>query len=376
MIKNLFKTNLEKMISDFNFDNITIKSDYNNVYSVAYNERLNYINNVTFGRFGSIIMSGSGHTYTMVYDNTIDPNFEKNVKNSMPIKVSSNLMRFLERIKNEYYYFDTYLFTIFTESIIGTSNSQNKNHKTILFDKLLLPLESLTESDDGHIISNYGKQSIKLGKLLSKTCKLLDIKITNEINTKIEVLVDSYKAWYKSLKKLKFVILEENNLLKGYSRENFVSKNSSMLNGSCMNDKLELLNLYTENPDKILMLSLQDESDNIYGRSLIWNVDNPKTIFLDRVYGIDNFISNIFIDFAVRNKMIYREQNAKMNYGIYYFDKKLNDYNYTCSRDFKMKVKLKNNIQSNYPYLDSFYIRDRLTGDLTNYINLICYMKY
>jgi hypothetical protein len=147
-----------------------------------------------------------------------------------------------------------------------------------------------------------GKQIIKFGKFISSIIKIVNLQYDNvQISSSIEKIVDEYKSWYKTNNKLEFVILRGEEILKGYNYEYQYSNSNSPLHRSCMNNKFNLLDLYTNNEDKVLLLTLQN-SNKIYGRCLIWKLDKPKIIYMDRVYGVDNYVNCIFEDFARINK--------------------------------------------------------------------------
>jgi hypothetical protein len=194
--------------------------------------------------------------------------------------------------------------------LLGNLNSSTTNtlNKTV-FDKI----HSVTESDDGYLVFN-GNQKIKLGKLIVKVADELEIDTKTKDDAKeIEKYVNRYKSWYKAISKLHFETLKGDSILRGYNPK-FHVDNGGMLRGSCMNKKWNCLELYTKNPEKVELLVLVDGNNNIYGRSFLWKLDNVPYIFMDRVYGAENYITDMFTDYAKKHGMIYREQEQLNKY--------------------------------------------------------------
>lgn len=225
-----------------------------------------------------------------------------------------------------------------------------------LYNKFLYKIKDIKESTDGYIIIN-SKQPMKLGKFISTIIKLLELNIDNvDISHGIEQFIDEYKSWYDKSNKLQFVVLKGDDILKGYNY-NHQYQNYSSLNKSCMNNRPQLLKLYTDNEDKVLMLTLQRDN-KIYGRCLIWNLDKPKIIYMDRVYGVDNYIDNIFLEFAKKNKWSFRFTESLKKFIIYTYNHKKQSYIYEYSSFINYKVKLKTSNIKKFPYMDSFKINN------------------
>jgi hypothetical protein len=280
------------------------------------------------------------------------------------IKISKNFINYIilihDKINNYEPFNILYSYLIFNKY----------DTKYSLFDNFIFKnLQTLQEYDDGLILINNGKQQIKIGKLLSKISKILNLEHDNNI---VEQITNEYKSYYKSNNKneLKFIIYKGIEILKGYNYKNFNSINTSnsMLHRSCMNNKFQNLKLYIQNPNKISMLVLLDKDNLICGRALLWNLDKPKRMYLDRVYGINDYIINIFHNFARKHNWIYRNTESGGIYDIFYLNKYSNKYESIKSYNFKMKVKLNFKNIDLYPYLDSFPIKNKLTKSVQNYI--------
>lgn len=237
-----------------------------------------------------------------------------------------------------------------------------------LYKEFLFKFKHIEETDDGYIIINNGKQKIKMGKFLSKIIQILDKSFTNDdISHNVEQIVDQYKSWYKTANEFKFVVLRGTEILKGYSYEYQYNKGGgSPLVNSCMNGKQYLLKLYTQNEDKLLLLTLQKGTE-IYGRCLIWRLDDPEIIYMDRVYGSENYINNIFEKLARNNRWNHRENSAYDKFEIFEYDQKYRGHYSKYSHKLNYKVKLDVSGIKNFPYMDSFCVMNRFNN--TFYLN-------
>lgn len=216
-------------------------------------------------------------------------------------------------------------------------------------------ITSISESDDGYVVIN-DNQKIKIGKLIVKVGESVNVRSDDKSEAiGIERFVDEYKSWFKTISNLKFKVLKGRDILKGYDRDN-QARNHGMLYGSCMNDKFDLLEIYVKNPDKIQLLTLVDDQDVIYGRAFLWKLDNTPFVFMDRIYGVDNYVTKIFSKYARDSKMAYREQQQTYNFEIYLPDGKVKH-----SDNFPLKVKLKTENLKYLPYMDSLYIWNKWT---------------
>ena len=108
------------------------------------------------------------------------------------------------------------------------------------------------------------------------------------------------------------------------------------LNRSCMRNSMDRLNIYCENEDKINMLIMTDDDNNkLLGRALIWKVDKPKCIYLDRPYTVFQEDILAFYDFAIKRRWKYYDTPDFENMIIYlkkdYGDPERNPYMDTFS---------------------------------------------
>jgi hypothetical protein len=249
------------------------------------------------------------------------------------------------------------------------NNNLDEHNQCHLYKNVFSELKTIKEDGNGSIFVDYEKQKMKFGKLLNKISTSLNL---GESNISIEKVVDQYKSWYESYNdKYQFEIYTGDDILHGYCPENFSNGGyNGMLYSSCMVGKIGNLNIYTHNPEKISLLVLKDTKTNkISGRAFLWNLDKPNCVFMDRVYGIDNFIFNIYEKLALKNKWIYRSQPAKTNYDVNFLNKMTGKYMTVKASQFKMHI---NNIRfkniSIFPYVDSMFILDRYHNRLCNYV--------
>lgn len=222
-----------------------------------------------------------------------------------------------------------------------------------LMDKVFPNVYSITESDDGYVLLNEVSK-IKMGKLLVRVATELELGMDKQETMQIEAFVDKYKSWYKAISTLSFKSLKGDKIKIGYDYE-VQAKNRGMLGSSCMNNKFGLLDLYADNEDKVELLTIVDGKDRIHGRAFLWKLDNRPFIFMDRVYGVDNYITDMFNEYAKKNKMAYRSQEQAYDFDVYL---PTNDGSRVKknAEDYSLEVKLHSKHLKLMPYMDSLYI--------------------
>jgi len=291
--------------------------------------------------------------------------------NLLDIRISNKVVTFFTSLNDKDNYIEYLLQLLFS----GTMSMDYSNYVKTRF---LCNLISISYGEDGYIITHDGKQKIKLGKFISKIISLIEQNGYSVKRTKndIENIVDKYKSYNFLNNDLKFKILKGDDILKGYDINNFEYRNSSALHGSCMNGKFDNLELYTKNDDKISLLTL-NRYDKIVGRTLIWKLDKPEYIYMDRVYTIDNYLQNIFNNFAKINKWVHRESYAANNFRVNCYLKSLDDYDMRYSSMIRMSIKLRINEINKYPFMDSFVYRSHLNNNFyVNSNNMINFSYY
>lgn len=180
----------------------------------------------------------------------------------------------------------------------------------------------------------------------------------------IEDFVNEYKSIINAKKLVKnFKLVEGEELKKWYDRESYAYGGGN-LNQSCMKHKFcqAFFGIYTRNPDKVKMLILLDQSgDKILGRALLWFLDRPSgKIFMDRIYYADDFILNMFVNYAVRNKWLYKLETGGARNNVLQVVSNNKLVNQT------MVVKIEGGSYGAYPFVDNICFYDPRSGSLTN----------
>lgn len=187
---------------------------------------------------------------------------------------------------------------------------------------------------------------IKIGKLIKKIFgdKYVD---NGKPGEDIESFVNMYKSIFDGDSNL-MDIVEGDDIIYWYDYENYTTNISdTTLHKSCMSDVecSDYLDFYSINKDKVkLLIKYEDDTKNkIVARSLIWYLDNPSgRIFMDRVYYTYDSQVDEFINYATKNKWLYKKRDG------YIVD--------TINNNIYSNIHLSiNNIKLNryYPYLDT-----------------------
>jgi len=296
------------------------------------------------------------------------------------VKLSSNFILFNSKMLSEVYNEEAVVVAVVMSNILSNFAIEEK----IL--EYVQRLESIDIGEDGYLRINKNKNKMKFGKLIHKINALdrehsgLLFKSTINIQN-VESIVDFYKSWViiNESKKLRFVEYVGDAIKIGYNMSNYFSKDhGNMLSNSCMNGCYHLLKLYIQNPDKVSLLALVDGDDKIHGRAFLWQLDNGET-YLDRIYTIDNFITVIFQDHAMKNEWVIRKSND-LSYNavsICKLDKATKKYTLLDENASKMKIKLNTKDVDYYPYMDTFFVTSRWGRTFRSYSRKIMwYYKY
>jgi uncharacterized protein (UPF0147 family) len=292
------------------------------------------------------------------------------------VKLSSNFLMFNSIMVSEMYNNESESVAIIIHNILA-NRTVDKNIK-----KYLIRLKSIDVGDDGYLLTNKGKSKIKFGKFVKKiNMMFIASKLVNEaiVPKNIEKLVDFYKSWniINKGQDLKFIEYVGDDIKKGYNSCNYYKNDDNMLANSCMTDRIGSLKIYQQNPDKVSVLALVDNNDKIHGRALLWQLDSGET-YLDRVYTIDNFITAVFQDHAMKNEWIIRTQtNSYDAVSICRIDKSTNKYELLGESESKMKIKLNIKNILDFPYMDTFFIMSRWGNTFRSYSKkTMRYYKY
>jgi len=177
----------------------------------------------------------------------------------------------------------------------------------------------------------------------------------------LERYVDIYKARFNT-NGYRVSVLNGDDILLGYDTRYQFRKRGTMLNQSCMNDKLNYLKLYMKNPDKIYLFVVTDGDGKIISRNLVWRLKKLNNFLFDRVYSIDNYISDAVKKLAEsENWIVYNE-----NRGIQTVKKIDDSGSVKVMKKPTVKIKLSFKGVKLYPYLDTFKFQIKKTKVLTN----------
>jgi hypothetical protein len=175
-----------------------------------------------------------------------------------------------------------------------------------------------------------------------------------------EGFVNLYKsAVDKTSKSELFELVSGKDITHWYHQDRYV-KGGGTLNGSCMRGA-SVLEMYEKNPDKVKMLILKSPIDKnlILGRALIWEVDEPKITFMDRIYTVVDSDIEVFKAYA-REMGWYCKYHQKYgsDTGFVSPDGKVNMQD--------MVVYINNQKYEKYPYLDTLRYFNKKDSFLTN----------
>jgi hypothetical protein len=196
------------------------------------------------------------------------------------------------------------------------------------------------------------RNEIRAGRLLNKIAPFYP-------SYEIEKWVNAFKAEYKNaLKNIKFKVVEGENIAKYYNGKRYSSGNGP-LNKSCMryDHCTEFMQLYTKNPDKIKMLILCENKDQIGGRAILWKLDEPNnTWLLDRIYVKEDSDAILFKKYAEKQGWLYKNQQT--------FDA-VTVVKDGIETNVDMKVYIKGDFRL-FPYIDTLTFYNKKENYLTN----------
>lgn len=275
---------------------------------------------------------------------------EYKIENEINLIFSDTFKRLLKRIDSEN-----------SKKLLNLENQKGKypisyidideeNSKFITY----LNNKDIDNVDD--LWNNNKRQKAKIGKVIKILLK--DINPSDN-----EKFVNKIKSEYKEFKENineRFKIVDGEDLVYWYNEENY-KEIKGTLGNSCMRNA-EYLDMYEKNPEtvKLLILKSKEEKDKIIGRALLWYIDTIliDKIFMDRIYTINDEDVELFINYAKRNKFIYKTKQG-------FEAGKLIDSS-TNEEIKSIKVKLENIDFNEYPYLDTLYYYNSEKGILSN----------
>lgn len=204
----------------------------------------------------------------------------------------------------------------------------------------------------------------KIGRFISKI-------LVNEKPKNIETFVNSYKSEIKTINDQNFFEIVNGENFKKYYNYKYYSKGGGSLNKSCMRyDVCEnYFDFYIKNDDKVSLLILYDNNkDKILGRTLLWNIDDPKIKLMDRIYTCNDSDQFLFKKYAIENGYYYKKTQRCDEFD---FISPSGNVEY-----LDCKIYLKNINYYNFPYVDTFYLYHKKELYITNNKNEYLNNKY
>jgi hypothetical protein len=274
-------------------------------------------------------------------------------RKTFDILISDPLKEILEQIKNQSVVAELLLKKRHCKSeivdnpvnFISVSSQDSKKISYLTSDRIgqLDPSEFWTSPKRFHI---------KPGGFVSKIFK-------NISQQDIEVFSNLFRL--ESCKpNFRFEIVSGEDIRK-YYHYSYHSNDDGSLGVSCMryDSCQKMFDIYCENPDKISMLIMFNQYDNVIGRSLLWNFDENK--IMDRIYtNNDEQLPFYFKKWAKDNGYYHRTQQNW--YNSVKFQSPTGE-----KTILKLKLKLENFDFRYYPYLDTFRFLDLETGVISNF---------
>jgi hypothetical protein len=194
--------------------------------------------------------------------------------------------------------------------------------------------------------------------------KKSEIIITNNINI-TDQDIEQFTNELLSLVKMNnnsFPIEEVKGeeIRKWYSSDNY-KMDIGKLGNSCMSNPKcgRFFDIYVKNPEQVSMLILKSSDDKLLGRALLWKLHPQskctQTIFMDRVYTINDSDENIFVNYAIENGYLYRSTN-------------INNFLFSGeeTKEYDLIVYLEYIDFEFYPFLDTLYYLNQEDKSLSN----------
>lgn len=248
------------------------------------------------------------------------------------VKENKNILKFSKNFKKIIDYVEYVECPIYIEDINYIDITSRQDTISYISNERLKRLN--VWKDDEETLEKIYSSTLRQEMKISRFIQMINPN-TNKFS--MDKKIDLYKSAYKSviLNKYNFKIVSGEDIRYWYDYRNYYGGVGS-LNRSCMRNSMDRLNIYCENEDKINMLIMTDDDNNkLLGRALIWKVDKPKCIYLDRPYTVFQEDILAFYDFAIKRRWKYYDTPDFENMIIYlkkdYGDPERNPYMDTFS---------------------------------------------
>ena len=204
-------------------------------------------------------------------------------------------------------------------------------------------------NDAENIFELANETNIKDVKLLKKQFTLFK---TDDFENFANYVKNSFLCSFE------FKVIRGNDIAHYYHYRTYFDDNGhrGSLWGSCMRDRHpNLFKYYTENPETIgLLVAMYD--GKILGRALLWN--STKGLVMDRIYSYEDYILQAFLDYAVENKITYKERytsaGSEDRWMVYNESKKKHEK----VIGYRIEIPIKKNFLcygEEHPYKDTFF---------------------
>lgn len=228
--------------------------------------------------------------------------------------------------------------------------------KTDAFEVSFLPKGCTPEYTKSGRWAKKNRQSGKPGKIIQKV-----IGTGVFSNSDYEKFVYALKAlWSYGGYEIKLVKGED--IRYWYNSENYYAITNTLGN-SCMSHEecSGYFDLYCTQPECQMLIALKE--NKLAARALVWTIED-KT-FMDRVYYIEDFLYNIFVNYAKENKWYIRESNCLLSDGDdQRFLSPKDNYTEPVTEHFVLNLV---KIYHEWPYIDTFRYLDLDNEVLTTY---------
>ena len=286
-------------------------------------------------------------------------NFEYNVSNPelYQLVLSKRFIKILKRI-NDKVSNELIKSLVQKEEFRETFIDRTEKEDMITFmpsDKINKMIQDNVPNIEDECWSSPQRIETRIGRLI---VRLLGDKVNGQ---EIESFVNEYKSIIKAKHLNKNFKLVEGKEIKHWYLATSYAEGGGNLKDSCMRYRFcqSFLDIYADNPDKIKLLVLLDETgEKILGRALLWNLDRPSgKMFMDRVYFSNDFILNMFINYALKNNWLYKLESM---------DNVIQVVSNSKIIKATMVIKIKPKEYEYYPFIDNVGFYDPKSGSLTN----------
>lgn len=195
----------------------------------------------------------------------------------------------------------------------------------------------------GMIVLKNDKKSVEMK--ISRFIRQVSFKVVsfgeslkkyNFLDTDIESIYNKFVAYQNNALELSF--LSGNDLLDGYNSKKYLADTCNTLHKSCMTDKFGYLEIYKENPNQV-QLAVLKIGDKIAARCLVWSTIDGKK-FHDKIYYTHDWMEELMKKQLTEKSIPYIWGGATQLEIVQLEKWKFNEY----------------------PYVDSFFYFDAMTG--------------